>query len=130
MACRILQSPAFVFERPVASAPHLPRPVPRAVAHATPNPDSLKFTAEPSVGDAGRASFIPGGLESFNSASEAAGDPLGKALFEISGVAGVLVLPAFVTVTKRRDADWGSIAGAVEIVLNEHLSRTPSPHRA
>jgi hypothetical protein len=104
--------------------------VPRVVAHATPNPDSLKFTAEPSAGDAGHPLFIPSGLASFNSAGEAAGDPLGEALFAIVGVAGVLVLPAFVTVTRRRDADWGSMAGAVEAVLNEHLSRSASLPRA
>ena len=100
--------------------------MPRAVAHATPNPDSLKFTAELSNGDAGHPSFTSGGLASFNSAGEAAGDPLGEALFGIVGVAGVLVLPAFVTVTKLRDADWGPVAGAVEAVLNEHLSRSAS----
>lgn len=95
--------------------------MPRVAAHATPNPDSLKFTAAPSEGGAG-ASFIESGLAAFHSAREAAGDALGEALFAISGVSSVLVLPQFVTVTKRPDADWAAIMRAVEEVLDRHLA--------
>jgi hypothetical protein len=94
--------------------------VSRAVAYPTPNPDSLKFTAD---GDDARP-FIESGLAAFHSAREATGDPLGEALFGVEGVAGVLVLPAFVTVTKRPDAQWATVAGRVEAILNAHLERT------
>jgi hypothetical protein len=97
--------------------------VPRAVAHPTPNPDSLKFTAEASPAEAGSVAFISEGLAAFRTASEAAGDALGEALFEVPGVASVLVLPAFVTVTKQPDVDWSRVARGVEAVLNAHLAR-------
>jgi hypothetical protein len=93
--------------------------VPRAVAHPTPNPDSLKFTAD---GQPARP-FIESGLAAFHSAAEATGDVLGEALFGVPGVSTVLVLPAFVTVTKRPEADWSAVAGGVEAVLNAHLGR-------
>jgi hypothetical protein len=96
--------------------------VPRVVAHATPNPDSLKFTVD---GDptAASPSFLETGLAAYRSPAEAAGDALGEALFAIPGVAGVLILPAFVTVNRTPGTDWGPVASAVESVLNAHLSR-------
>ncbi len=97
--------------------------MPRAVAHATPNPDSLKFTAEASPAGGDNTVFIAEGLAAYRTASEAAGDTLAEALFRIPGVASLLMLPSFVTVTKRPDADWRNVAGAVEAVLNAHLAR-------
>lgn len=97
--------------------------MPRAVAHPTPNPDSLKFTAEASPADGGATLFVAEGLAAYRTAAEAVGDALGEALFKVAGVADVLVLPSFVTVTKRPDADWRNVAGEVEAVLNAHLAR-------
>jgi hypothetical protein len=93
--------------------------VSRAVVSPTPNPDSLKFTAE---GPGGRP-FIESGLAAYHSAVEARGDPLGEALFRVEGVASLLILPAFVTVTKRPEAAWAALAGRVESSLNAHLER-------
>lgn len=81
----------------------------------TPNPDSLMFQIE-------GAQAVPSGLLAFHSAGEAAADPLGAALFALDGVASLLVVPAFVTVTKRPDAGWDPLAADVEAVLRAHLA--------
>jgi len=80
----------------------------------TPNPNSLKFA---STGPP----FIEAGMGAFSSAAEAKGDPLGEPIFALPGVHNVLVLPAFVTVTKQPGADWNDILPGVERVLNAHF---------
>lgn len=82
----------------------------------TPNPHSLKFAAT-------GAPFREGGLGAYASAAEAADDPLAAALFAIDGVADVLILPAFTTVTKRPDADWNALLPDVEDVLEKHFQK-------
>ncbi len=89
--------------------------MPPFTVQPTPNPDSLKFTAT-------AGAFIEGGMGVYASAVGAADDPLAAALFAVDGVANVLVLPAFLTVTKRPDADWNAVLPSVEAVLTEHLS--------
>jgi hypothetical protein len=84
---------------------------------ATPNPDSLKFTS-----DAGP--FVEQGLYSFASAAQAEAHPLGQALFGLDGVANVLLLPAFVTVTKAASADWNGLLPRIQVVLADHLERS------
>lgn len=84
----------------------------------TPNPDSLKFSST-------TAPILDvGGMESFNSAAEAAGHPLGRALFAIDGVANVFILPAFLTVTKRPDADWDALLPLIQDVLHAHQAHS------
>jgi hypothetical protein len=85
-------------------------PVPAFSLHPTPNPNSLKFTATDGA-------FIPSGMGAYSSAAEAAADPLATALFAIPGVSNVLVLPAFVTVTKRPEADWNAMLPRLEAIL-------------
>jgi hypothetical protein len=80
----------------------------------TPNPNSLKFAAR-------GATYMPAGMESFGSAREAESHPLGRALFSIDGVANVFMLPQFVTITKRPDADWDRMLADIERVLAAHL---------
>lgn len=82
--------------------------------HPTPNPNSLKFSAA-------ERPFIPEGMGAYASAAEAEADPFARALFAVEGVANVLVLPAFATVTKRPDADWNAVLPQVEAVLRAHL---------
>ncbi len=79
-------------------------------AHPTPNPNSLKITA-----DAG--SFVDDGMAVFRSPAEAETHPLGRHLFAVAGVADVFAVPQFVTVTKRPSADWGEVLPAVEDAL-------------
>lgn len=81
----------------------------------TPNPHSLKFST-------GAAPFIERGLASYGSADEAGADPLASRLFAIDGVADILVLPQFLTITKRPDADWDRMLPAIDKVIREHLS--------
>lgn len=81
----------------------------------TPNPNSLKFAAT------GRP-FIESGMGAFASPAEAAGDPLGEPLFAVPGVLNVLVLPAFVTVTKQPQADWSALVPEIERILTQHLA--------
>lgn len=80
----------------------------------TPNPNSLKFATT------GRP-FIESGMGAFSSPAEAEGDPLGEPLFALPGVLNVLVLPAFVTVTKQPEADWNALVPEIERILSEHL---------
>ncbi len=82
--------------------------------HPTPNPNSLKFTASGQT-------FIDKGLLSFRSAEAAAAHPLATALFAIEGVCDVLILPEFVTVTKRAEVPWEAIETAVISVLRTYL---------
>ena len=58
-------------------------------------------------------------MRSFTSLAEAAADPLGIALFAVPGVAGVFVLPAFLTVTKTPEASWEAVLPGVEAALRE-----------
>jgi hypothetical protein len=88
--------------------------MPPFTVQPTPNPNSLKFAAT------GR-SFIESGMGAFSSADEAEGDPLGEPIFALPGVLNVLILPAFVTVTKQPDASWDTILPEVERLLAAHL---------
>lgn len=80
----------------------------------TPNPNSLKITA------AGHT-FIDTGLYTFRHPTEVSQHPLG-ALLLIEGVVDVLVLPAFVTVTKAPTASWKPIQQAVTEALDAYFA--------
>ena len=81
----------------------------------TPNPNSLKITVPGSQ-------FLASGLESFSSAAEASGSPLGRALFDVPGVANVFIVPQFLTLTKRPEVDWDDLLPRVEQVIEDYLS--------
>lgn len=81
----------------------------------TPNPNSIKITTDAGV-------FLEGGMLSFASPEEAAGNPLGRRLFEQEGVINVFILPQFITVTKRGDISWDMLLPAVEAVLAAHFA--------
>lgn len=78
----------------------------------TPNPNSLKCTLS-------QGTFIPEGMESFNSAEEAAGHALGERLFCIAGIVNVFIMPRFLTITKNADAAWGDILPGVERAVED-----------
>lgn len=90
--------------------------MPRFQTQPTPNPNSLKITSD-------GPPFIENGMESFNSSEEAADHPLGRRLFAVSGVAGVFILPQFLTLTKTPDASWNQILPAAEVALGEHFAQ-------
>lgn len=89
--------------------------MPRYRTQPTPNPNSLKITS------AGRR-FIEDGLESFNTASDAEGHPLGHRLFNVTGVANVFIVPQFLTITKHPAADWDEVLTGVEAALDQYFA--------
>jgi len=89
--------------------------MPTISIHPTPNPDSLKFTAEGAL-------IISSGMLAFNSAAEAADHDLGQALFGLDGVTNVFALPQFLTVTKAPATDWNGLVGDVRRILSDYLS--------
>ncbi len=81
----------------------------------TPNPNAMKFTLEFRVGK-------PGGT-SYTTRFDALGDPLGEALFEVPGVAGVFVMADFVTITKDPAAAWEEMIPALAAALRRVLDQ-------
>jgi len=80
-------------------------------ADETPNPHALKFNVSlASLGAAPR---------SYRDAASARdrGDALAIALFDAGPVAGVLILPGFVTVSKTPTARWSRLRPRIEAVL-------------
>ncbi|GAB5519570.1 MAG: hypothetical protein RhofKO_18210 [Rhodothermales bacterium] len=88
--------------------------MPQLYQHPTPNPNSIKITTD-------GAQFLDSGLESFSTASEAEGHPLGAALFQVRGVQNVLILPDFLTITKAPAANWSLMWEAIQEALQAHL---------
>jgi hypothetical protein len=74
----------------------------------TPNPNAVKFVLDRSVAEERR---------SFVDAASAADHPLAARLFQIDGVASVLLLGDFVTIVKSPAVKWASITGKVKKVL-------------
>lgn len=80
------------------------------VPEPTPNPNALKFTVGTPVG--GPATFVAG---------RPADNPMAAELLEIDGVTSVFMTADFVTVSKRPDADWESIAPQATEIISEHF---------
>jgi hypothetical protein len=76
----------------------------------TPNPNAVKCILDRRAGDKAR---------SFFKAADAAGDPLGSALFSVAGVTNVLISGDWITVSKRPEAGWREVKAGVERVLGE-----------
>jgi len=81
----------------------------------TPNPNSIKITS-----DAG--AFIDAGLVSIASEEEAEAHSLGRLLYAVDGVANVLILPQFVTISKADGTSWEDVLPAVKEILRNHLA--------
>jgi len=75
---------------------------------ATPNPNAIKVLLDGPVS---------AGTQSYFNATAAVGDALATGLFAIPGVAGIMLLGTFVTVSKRKEAAWDAILPAVKAVL-------------
>lgn len=76
----------------------------------TPNPNALKCVVGRVISERPRSYFR---------ADQAAGDPLGEALFAIPGVTNLLIQDTWLTVSKSPGAAWGPIRAAVERTLAE-----------
>jgi len=77
----------------------------------TPNPNAMKFTLGRPV--------VESGSRSWSTRFEAAGDPLGEALFEIPGLVGVFCMADFITVTKEPGAAWEVLIPAVAAAIRK-----------
>jgi hypothetical protein len=80
----------------------------------TPNPNSLLFHVDRTVTDER--------MKQFNSASEAEGVPLAKALFAIPNVTTIFFMPNSITVSKSSEGDWDEIAPAAEEAIQAHFA--------
>lgn len=78
----------------------------------TPNPNAKKFILDQPIANGERGSF-------FN-AAQAGENPLAEALFAIEGIAGVMWLGDFLTVTKTSEASWAKITPAVKKLLKKN----------
>lgn len=82
----------------------------------TPNPNSLLFHVDRAV--------IQERMKQFNSAAEAEGVPLAKALFAIEKVTTVFFMPNSITVSKEPGGDWDEIAPAAAEAIEAHFSKS------
>jgi Fe-S cluster biogenesis protein NfuA len=78
----------------------------------TPNPATLKFVPGKQV--------LAGGMREFKSLAEAADSPLVERLFDVEGVASVMLGHDFISVT-RGDLDWTLLKPAVMGAIMEHF---------
>lgn len=82
----------------------------------TPNPNSLLFHVDRTVTEER--------MKQFNSADEAEGVPLAKALFAIENVTTIFFMPNSITVSKEPEGDWGVIAPTAEEAIRSHFGET------
>lgn len=68
----------------------------------TPNPNTLKFVVN--------RRFLEKGAANFTESSKASVSPLAQKLFQIKGIAGVMIGSNFITITKANEGDWDVIA--------------------
>ena len=84
-------------------------------AQSTPNPNALKFV----VAGAHFAEPL-----SFPSAAAAATNPLAAQLFALDGVYNVFMVQDFVTVNKRPDITWDSLAPLISQIIEDRFTKT------
>jgi hypothetical protein len=84
-------------------------------AHATPNPNAMKFTL------GARCFATP---RSYASPQAAAEDPLAAALFALGGVYNVFMVQDFVTVNKVPERSWETLVEPIQGCLARYLATT------
>lgn len=84
-------------------------------AMPTPNPNTIKFLLN--------VTFLESGSIDFQDADKAESSPLPKALFEISGIRGVMIGTNFVSITKSSEAGWESVLEASSNLIKEMASQ-------
>lgn len=80
----------------------------------TPNPSARRYLVDRPVQDEPKGRFFP--------SAEQADDPLARSLFEVDGVAAVMLLPASVTVTKSASASWDVVDAAAQRAIERYFS--------
>jgi Fe-S cluster biogenesis protein NfuA len=86
----------------------------------TPNPQTLRFTADEAVAQLPGRTFTEKPVE-YKNAAEAQFSPLAKKLFGFPWAAGVYIGRDFITVTKQDWVDWDIIAEPLAGLIEEHL---------
>lgn len=81
----------------------------------TPNPNTIKLLTN--------RQLIPKGAVNFTSVAATEPSPLGKRLFTIPGVIGVMLGTNFVTLTKSEEGDWIELHRSAVEALNDHLTK-------
>jgi Fe-S cluster biogenesis protein NfuA len=81
----------------------------------TPNPNTLKYSVNRELLAQGAANFT-------RKEDAAARSPLAERLFDIPGIAGVMIGRNFVTVTKADDGDWDTVHRTCSTLIEEHLA--------
>ena len=84
-------------------------------AHATPNPNAMKFT----LGE--RRFATP---RSYASQQAAEADPLAAALFALGGVYNVFMVQDFVTVNKVPERSWETLVEPIQGCIARYLATT------
>ncbi len=79
---------------------------------ATPNPQSMKFIVTAQIAD--EIVNMPDAASSYRS-------PLAQKLFGFPWLAGVMIGPNFVTISKQDWVDWSTLADPLSEMIKEHL---------
>nr|BCX01256.1 MAG: hypothetical protein KatS3mg041_1302 [Bacteroidota bacterium] len=83
----------------------------------TPNPNSVKITAD--------RPFIESGSLSFTSPDKAVGHPLAEPIFALGGIYSVFIMPQFLTVTKMPQEDWDRLLPAIREIVVRYFEHAP-----
>ena len=75
----------------------------------TPNPNAVKFILREPVSN--------GVAKSFGSATQAADDPLAKALFDVGNVVSVFYMDKMITVEKDDSGDWDELLPTLAVPI-------------
>lgn len=77
-------------------------------AEATPNPNTVKLNVN--------REFLERGAVNYPTKERAQESLLASKLFENDSIAGVMIGPSFISLTKKPDADWQSVAPEVDTI--------------
>jgi Fe-S cluster biogenesis protein NfuA len=77
------------------------------------DPDTCKFTVN--------RTLHPGGPFLFSNKARASGSPLGERLFDLAGVANVLIADNVVTICKASTASWLGLKAAIGMAIRAQL---------
>lgn len=80
----------------------------------TPNPNTLKYVVN--------RTLIERGAANFTAKDQTQKSQLAQKLFDVAGVAGVMIGKNFITVTKGEQGDWESLNNGVMDTLKGHIN--------
>lgn len=80
----------------------------------TPNPNARRYVLDRPVQEQAKGRFF--------TSSDQSDEPLVSALFDISGVTGVMLLPTSVTVNKSEAASWDDVDEAARSAIESYFA--------